>query len=84
MSGKDINFVIGLILSLHTMITLLILAVDTIFVSTGHMNMTEYLKRWEEIVVNLVTPWWVSLLEWGVLGAIIFIVIILVFGKKVL
>ena len=84
MSGRDINFVIGLILGLPTMITLLILAVNTIFVSTGHMNITEYLKRWEETVVNLVTPWWVSLLEWGVLGAIIFIVIILVFGKKVL
>ena len=84
MSGRDINFVIGLILGLPTMITLLILAVNTIFVSTGHMNITEYLKRWEETVVNLVTPRWISLLEWGVLGAIIFIVIILVFGKKVL
>ena len=84
MSRRDINFVIGLILCLPTMVTLLILAVNTISVSIGHMNMTEYLKRWEETIVNLITPWWASLLEWGVPGAIIFIVIILVFGKKVL
>jgi len=51
------------------MITLLTLAVTTISVSIGHITMTEYLKRWEETIVNLVTPWWTPLLKWGIMGA---------------
>jgi len=84
MSGKDIGAIIGLVFVLPTVIALLILAVDTVAVSTGHINITDYSKQWGQTVVDLVTPWWVPLLEWGVTGAIIFIAIILIFGKKAL
>ena len=67
-----------------TAVALTVLAVKTMMVSTGQMNITDYSQQWGQTVVDLVTPWWVPLLEWGVPGAIIFIAIILIFGKKAL
>jgi len=82
--GKEIGAIIGLILGLPTAVALAVLAFKSVLVSTGRMNMTDYSQQWGQTVVDVVTPWWVPLLEWGVPGTIIFIAIILIFGKKAL
>jgi len=82
--GKEIGAIIGLILGLPTAVALVVLAFKSVLVSTGRMNITDYSQQWGQTVVDLVTPWWVPLLEWGTVGAIIFIAIILIFGKKAL
>jgi hypothetical protein len=82
--GKEIGAMIGLILGLPTAVALAVLAFNSVLVSTGRMNVTDYSQQWGQAVVDLATPWWVPLLEWGVPGAIVFIAVIVIFGKKAL
>lgn len=82
--AKELDAILGLILGLPTVIVFISLAINTVAVSTGAMNMTDYSQQWGQTVVDLVTPWWVPLLALGVPGVIILIVIILIFGKKAL
>jgi hypothetical protein len=83
--AKDIGDLIALILGLPTLVVLLILGIGSVLVSTGHMNVTDYTQQWGQTVADLVTPWWVGLVVGGgTVGAIILIVLVVLFGKGIL
>jgi hypothetical protein len=83
--GKNIEAIIGLILGLPTLIALLALGINSVMVSTGHMNMTDYAQQWGQTAVDLVTPWWLHLVVGGgTVGAIVLVALAVLFGPGVL
>ena len=78
---EEIERLIGLISIIPTLIIILI---HSIAFSTGRMNATDHFHRWAETISSLVVPWWVTLLLGGTVWAFILIILLLLFGRKIL
>jgi hypothetical protein len=73
------------ILTLFGLVPLIVLCVNYVSFQTGRMNATDFIQKGTEAAVDIATPWWVPLIVGGgTVGAIILIVLVVLFGKGIL
>ena len=82
--SMEIKGIVGLFFAVLAAVPLVYLGISAMQYGMGAINATTFSDRFGQAVVDVVTPWWVPILEWGVPGAVIFIVVVLIFGKKAL
>ena len=81
---REIEKLIGLISIIPTLIAILIFTLYSIAFSAGRINAADYFHRWAETISSLAIPWWVTLLLGGTVWAFILIILLLLFGRKIL